>query len=374
MKVAICTNEQQFRANRILDKSWAKNFPGALWVSFFADFLKKKGVEVVTGDVALANIQVKHWKPKDILVVQALDAEYGKQLVKLGAKPFILTGFESPLHAPYFYDQLPKIALQFTHRILYSGAFKSFSIRKGFNHLAYFPSFIRNDIIRVKKWDGRKFIVMVAANKYFEKPFPIPIPHYLSEYFDWMRDRFAKWQSQTRTLAIESELITKRLGAIEYFDSAEKINLFGHDWDNIQNLPFSWQKRLGKIIKRLKPKLVENKLETISFYKFSICFENVSYPGFISEKIIDCFVAGVIPIYLGAPNIEKFVPPNSFIDMRNFDSWEKLHKYLIKVDNNKASKMIQMGRNFLESNKGKFYNQEEFAKFVSKLVLNLRFS
>lgn len=369
MKVAICTDMHEFKANRILDKPWAKKFPGALWVSFLADYLTSKRVEVVTGDIALVNIQFRGWSPKEVLVIQGLDAVHGKQLIKLGAKPFVLTGFESPLYAPYFYDQLPKIAPQFIHRILYSGAFKNFAIKKGFNHLVYFPSYIHNDIIPVKKWDGRKFIVMVISNKYFEVDFsklPLFNP---KRYLGPIKRQIIKFASPTMTIATKNELISKRLEAVEYFGDLGLLSLSGREWDSLGNLPLRWQKKLTKILKKLKPKPIEDKLKTISFYKFSICFENVSYPGYITEKIIDCFVAGVIPIYLGAPNIEKFIPRNSFIDMRNFDSWEKLYRYLAKIDSYKAAKMIKNGRNFLRSSKGKLYSQEEFANFVGKLVL-----
>lgn len=369
MKVAICTDGQEFQANRILDKSWAKKFPGAIWASFLADFLKRKNVEVVTGDIALTNIQTKGWSPKEILVIQDLDAVHGKQLIELGARPFILTGFESPLYAPHFYDQLPKIAPQFTHRILYSGAFKIFTSKKGFSHLAYFPSYIQNDIIPLKNWDGKKFLVMVAANKYFEIDFsklPLFNP---KRYLGPIKRQVIKFASPTMTIATRNELISKRLGAVEYFGNLGVLSLFGHSWDNVDILPLNWQKKLEKILKKLKPKPIEDKLKTISFYKFSICFENVSYPGHITEKIIDCFVAGVIPIYLGAPDIESFIPKNSFIDMRDFDSWEKLHMYLGKIDSHKALDIISNGRRFLRSNKGKYYNQKQFANFVGKLVL-----
>ena len=369
MKVAICTDEQEFQANRILDKSLAKKFPGALWVSFLADFLKKNGIEVVTGDIALLNIQTRRLRPKDILVIQHLDSIEGKKMVNLGAIPFILISFESPLYGYSFYDRLPGIAPKFSNRILFPGFFKFLEAHSGKNFPAYLPSFTQEDIQPIINFGRRKFLVMIAANKYFEKPFPLPFPHYLSEYFDWARDRFIKWQSKTRSVIIENELITKRLSAIEYFGSKGQMDLFGYDWDNIQNLPFSWQNRLGKILETLKPKSSRDKVKTISAYRFALCIENVAYEGYITEKIIDCFVAGVIPIYLGAPDIEKYIPRNSFINMRNFDSFDKLYAYLAKIDRDKALELIENGRNFLRSSKGKLYSYEGFANFVGNLVL-----
>ena len=44
---------------------------------------------------------------------------------------------------------------------------------------------------------------------------------------------------------------------------------------------------------------VENKGEWLKDYKFNICFENSSYPGYLTEKLFDAYNAGCIPIYWG---------------------------------------------------------------------------
>ena len=46
----------------------------------------------------------------------------------------------------------------------------------------------------------------------------------------------------------------------------------------------------------------------------------------------DAFVAGNIPIYWGADDIEDYIPKNCFIDRRNFSNHEKLYKkYLQRI-------------------------------------------
>jgi hypothetical protein len=47
----------------------------------------------------------------------------------------------------------------------------------------------------------------------------------------------------------------------------------------------------------------EKKEDAISEYMFSVTMENESYPGYWSEKILDCFACGTIPIYYGDPFI-----------------------------------------------------------------------
>ncbi|WP_226896450.1 glycosyltransferase family 10 domain-containing protein [Poseidonibacter ostreae] len=51
-------------------------------------------------------------------------------------------------------------------------------------------------------------------------------------------------------------------------------------------------------------------------------------PGYITEKIFDSFFAGCVPVYLGADNITEHIPKECFIDKREFDTYEKLYKYL----------------------------------------------
>jgi hypothetical protein len=78
---------------------------------------------------------------------------------------------------------------------------------------------------------------------------------------------------------------------------------------------------------------VTNKLETLSNYRFCIAFENCdSAPGYITEKMLDCLLAGVVPIYWGAPNVTDHIPKECFIDIRDFNSYEELLKFVRDVD------------------------------------------
>ncbi len=369
MKIAFCTDFLIFQENRAFSKKLTKKYPGTSWLPIFAKSAKKMGFEVVTGDVAVSKIQNGQWKPSNILIIQELDAIQGNQLAKLGAIPFMLIGLEVPLYAYDFYREIKKIASVFRYRLLYPGIYKIFKSHSKFNYPARFPSFNTEDILPIKKWQNRKFLVMVATNKYFEKTFPFPWPHYLTEHLDWTRDQFIKWRSPIRKYAIKNELITKRLEAIEYFGKQKNLlSLFGANWHDVGNLPKKWHKRLKKPLAYLNPKTCKDKIETISNYKFSICFENTSYLGCITEKIIDCFVAGVIPIYLGTPDIIKFVPVGSFIDMRKFKSMENLHKYLTNISQQETLKIISTGRKFLQSPEGKLYSHKSMAGFVLKLA------
>jgi hypothetical protein len=72
----------------------------------------------------------------------------------------------------------------------------------------------------------------------------------------------------------------------------------------------------------------QTKLETIGDYHFCLAFENSVAPDYVTEKIYDCLLAGVVPVYLGAPNVVDFVPPGSFISADAYGGPKDLASYL----------------------------------------------
>lgn len=77
-----------------------------------------------------------------------------------------------------------------------------------------------------------------------------------------------------------------------------------------------------------------NKEDAISEYMFSVTMENESYPGYWSEKILDCFACGTIPIYHGDPSIgDHFNKDGIIILNESFDpSILSSELYLSKED------------------------------------------
>ncbi len=77
----------------------------------------------------------------------------------------------------------------------------------------------------------------------------------------------------------------------------------------------------------------ETKLQTIARYKFTLAFENSISHDYVTEKFFDPLIAGSVPIYLGAPNVDDFVPgDHCFINVADFDGPEQLAEYLLYLD------------------------------------------
>lgn len=58
-----------------------------------------------------------------------------------------------------------------------------------------------------------------------------------------------------------------------------------------------------------------NKEEALSDYMFSVTMENSKYNSYWSEKLLDCFLCGTVPIYHGASNVGDFFVKDGIIEL-----------------------------------------------------------
>lgn len=66
---------------------------------------------------------------------------------------------------------------------------------------------------------------------------------------------------------------------------------------------------------------IQDKYEFQKNYKFSLAMENSKVSGYTTEKIIEAWAAGTIPIYWGNPDIVKEFNPASFIIITDDEDW-----------------------------------------------------
>lgn len=78
---------------------------------------------------------------------------------------------------------------------------------------------------------------------------------------------------------------------------------------------FGWGSKTGHI---------PDKIVALKDYMFHITIENIIAPHYFTEKIIDCLVTGCVPIYYGAPNIDKYFNVDGFIIFSSFEEFLKL--------------------------------------------------
>lgn len=67
-------------------------------------------------------------------------------------------------------------------------------------------------------------------------------------------------------------------------------------------------------------KEIETKEDGLCDYMFSVAIENGRYETYFTEKILDCFATGTIPIYIGAPDIGDHFNKDGIIQIGKFDT------------------------------------------------------
>ncbi|MFA6391479.1 MAG: glycosyltransferase family 10 [Patescibacteria group bacterium] len=178
--------------------------------------------------------------------------------------------------------------------------------------------------------------------------------------------KFLTFMNANKYSYVDNEIYSFRRQAIRYFDNINfQFDIYGPGWND--NSIFNWRylvtaikaAKVGQYLKDAYDGLhhyqsyrgtVDDKYSTLAQYKFVLCFENEkNVEGWISEKIFDCLFTGAIPIYLGASNIEKYVPSECFIDMRQFKSFSDLNDNLSKIDEPQFLKYQNAGQDFIRS-------------------------
>lgn len=132
------------------------------------------------------------------------------------------------------------------------------------------------------------------------------------------------------------ELYSERKRIVKFFEKnyPEQFDLYGIGW-NKEEFP-SYQGA------------PENKIEVYHNYKFALALENTKdVKGYVTEKIYDCLVAGIVPIYMGADDILLHVPGNCFIDYTQFDSLEQLADFLFSMSEEEYNRYQQAMEAFL---------------------------
>jgi hypothetical protein len=60
-------------------------------------------------------------------------------------------------------------------------------------------------------------------------------------------------------------------------------------------------------------KPIDFKVDGLKDYRFSVVIENSIESDYFTEKLLDCFLTGTIPIYWGTKNIENYFDTNGVI-------------------------------------------------------------
>lgn len=93
------------------------------------------------------------------------------------------------------------------------------------------------------------------------------------------------------------------------------------------------------------------KLEFIRPYKFTVAFENASYPGYTTEKLVQPMQANSLAIYWGNPLVDRDFNTRSFINVHEYASFRDAVDAVIKVDQDDALYRQYMAQPYFPENR-----------------------
>lgn len=251
---------------------------------------------------------------------------------------------------------------------------------------------LESELVCPNNWDVKKHKYFnkiftwhddyVDNKKYFKINFSQEI-QYLTDKNFHNKEKLCTMISGNKKSSHRLDLYGKREQAVRWFEKnhPKDFDLYGMGWENYihPNKYIRWilrKSKLSKLFNRGYPSYkgkIDAKKEVLEKYRFAICYENArDIPGYITEKIFDCFFAGCVPIYWGASNITEHIPKSCFIDKRDFDNYEDLYKYITGIGEQEFSRYLECIRDFLVSDKVHQFSSGYFSdKIIEVTTKNL---
>jgi alpha(1,3/1,4) fucosyltransferase len=272
------------------------------------------------------------------------------RLANKGAQLAALVSFEPPVSAWRLYYDLERISVRFPHTFLYEGARERVAPVTWF-HPLYFPVPCPPPRPTGLPWSNRRFLVAIARNE--------ALPRRMS-----LRRTIAG----LRYRPIARERYQARLRALEFFANNRKLDLYGDGWG--QRHP-AVQAELHSGVASAFRGPATDRLGLLAKYRFALVYENTRFPGYVTDGILDCFFARCIPIYSGAPDIAQYIPPSAFIDVRQFQSFPELERFLERTSEDDARRYVDAAHAFMISPRFESWCAERFARDLVEAVAHV---
>ena len=113
-------------------------------------------------------------------------------------------------------------------------------------------------------------------------------------------------------------------------------------------------------------KEIIGKIDALQDYRFSIAIENGKCKNYFTEKILDCFLTGTIPIYHGCPNIGDFFNTDGFFVFETKEELLKIINSLTEKDYIDRINLIK--ENFKKADKWWCDNDRFFEKYIKNYI------
>jgi len=85
---------------------------------------------------------------------------------------------------------------------------------------------------------------------------------------------------------------------------------------------------------------LSNKNNFAADRKFNIAFENGIFPGYVTEKLLDAFMARTVPVYLGSMTVERDFNTERFINCHEYDHLGQVIEQMDSIKDEEWLKMV----------------------------------
>jgi hypothetical protein len=110
------------------------------------------------------------------------------------------------------------------------------------------------------------------------------------------------------------------------------------------------------------------KIEWMNKYKFNLCFENSSHPGYATEKLYEALLGNTVPIYWGSPTIEVDFNPKAFLNWYDYKNDDDFLDAIIELDNDDEKYMDMYLQPMFMNDKNRFMKIDNFLRWFDENV------
>jgi hypothetical protein len=139
------------------------------------------------------------------------------------------------------------------------------------------------------------------------------------------------------------------------------LDIYGYGW---RGEPITWWNRIvaNRTFCGARGVWRAGNVELMSRYRFVLAYENwIGSSGYISEKLFLPMVAGAVPVYLGARDVERHVPKACFVDRRDFACDRAMVSYLSGCGEAEWDGYRRAGAAFLRSPAARAFHADSLA-------------
>jgi hypothetical protein len=114
---------------------------------------------------------------------------------------------------------------------------------------------------------------------------------------------------------------------------------------------------------------VEAKAAFLPKYKFNMCFENSSHPGYVTEKLYEALVFKTVPIYWGSPTVALDFNPRAYISWHDYQDDDVFLEKIKEIDQDDAMySMMYLESMFVNYDKTPVFNMDRLLHWFNKNV------